>query len=207
MNNLRKPIKKILLSLSLLLLTLVFASNTIAATGGLEQDSGPYHVIMQTNPESLMANQTATFTVIVKDKATGKPITRAKVMMSPSTMSNSGNMNGSNSNNSMAGMDMSSGMNKQGGTAMQEQSSMGSMAMEPGTYMMEGMSFNQPGQWNQAFTISSPLGDSIVNFPITVGKSGPNFVLIGSVAGVIVIVGILAAILKKKKNQEIGGSF
>ncbi|WP_407312714.1 hypothetical protein [Desulfosporosinus sp. SB140] len=199
MNVSRKPMKKILFSLSLLLLTLVIASNTLAASGGLEQDAGPYHVIMQTNPETLVANQPATFTVIVTDKATGKPVTGAKVMMDPTTMSSSGSIKGSDSNNSMPGMDMSSGMDKQGGTAMQEQSSMGSMAMDAGSYMMQGMSFNQPGQWNQTITISSPLGDSTVNFPLTVGKSGPNFVLIGSVAGVIVIVGILAAILKKRK--------
>jgi len=199
MNYPRKPMKKILLTLSLLLLTFVFATNTFATSGGLEQDAGPYHVIMQTNPENLMANQSATFNIIVKDKATGKPVTGAKVIMSPSTMNNNSiNMNGSTSN--MNGMDMSSSMDKQGAATMQEQSAMGSMAMDPGTYMMEGMTFNQPGQWSQAFTITSPLGESTVDFPITVGKSGPNFVLIGSVAGAVVIVGILAAILKKKKH-------
>jgi len=194
-NNLRKPMKKILLSLSLLLLTLVFATNTMAASGGLEQDSGPYHIIMQTNPENLMVNQAGTMTMIIKNKATGQPVTGAQVMMMPSTMVS----NASNSA-SMAGMDMSSGRDKQGGSPMQEQSSMGSMAMDPGTYMMQGMTFNQPGQWNQAITITSPLGASTVNFPIAVSKSGPNFVLIGSAAGVVMLTGILAAILKKKKN-------
>ena len=100
----------------------------------------------------------------------------------------------------MAGMDMSSSTDKQGGTAMQEQSSMTGMAMDPGSYMLKGMMFNQPGQWNQAITISSSLGESTINFPITVGKSGPDLVLIGSVAGIIVIVGILAAVLKRRKN-------
>ena len=191
----RKPIKKILLTLSLFLLTLVFATNALAASGGLEQDAGPYHVTMQTNPENLMVNQAGTMTMTIINKATGQPVTGAKVMMMQSTMgSNAGN------SGSMAGMDMSSGMNKQGGTPMQEQSNMGGMAMASGSYMMEGMMFNQPGQWNQAITITSPLGESTVNFPITVGKSGPNFVLIGSVAGVVVIAGILAAILKKKKK-------
>ncbi|EGW39056.1 hypothetical protein [Desulfosporosinus sp. OT] len=94
-----------------------------------------------------MANQAATFTVIIKDKATGKPVTGAEVMMSPATMSNRGNMDSSDNSNSMVGMDMSSSIDKQGASAMLEQSSMGSMAMDPGTYMMEGM-FNQPGQWN-----------------------------------------------------------
>lgn len=188
--------KKILLSLSLILLTFLFATNALAASAGLEQDTGPYHVTMQTNPENLMANQAGTMTMIITNKATGQPVTGAKVMMMPSTMMGSNAGNGGN----MAGMDMSSGMNKQGGTPMQEQSNMGGMAMASGSYMMEGMMFNQPGQWNQAITITSPLGESTVNFPITVGKSGPNFVLIGSVAGVVVIAGILAAILKKKKN-------
>ena len=198
MNYPRKSMKKILLSLSLLVLTLLFATNTLAASGKIEQDAGPYHVIMQTNPENLMANQAGTMTMIIKNKATGQPVTGAKVMMMPSTMTNSSSA-GNNSSN-MGGMNMSSGMDKQGGSAMQEQSTMGSMAMEPGTYMMEGMAFNQPGQWYQAITISSSLGETTASFPITVGKSGPNLVLIGSVAGAIVIAGILAAILKRKKN-------
>ena len=193
----RKPVKKILLSLSLLLLTLMFATNTLAASGGIEQDAGPYQVIMQLNPENMMANQAGTMTLIIKNKATGQPVTGAKVIMQQPTMMNS---NSGNSGN-MAGMNMSSSMDNQNGMLMQEQSSMGSMAMDQGTYMMSGMTFNQPGQWNQTITISSSLGDSTVNFPITVGNSGPNYVLIGSVAGVVVIAGIFAAILKKKKNS------
>jgi len=167
----------------------------MAASGRLEQDAGPYHVIMQTNPENLMVNQAGTMTMIIKNKATGQPVTGAKVMMMPSTMGSSAGNSGN-----MAGMDMSSGMDKQGGSPMQEQASMSSMAMDPGTYMMQGMAFNQPGQWDQAITISSSLGNSTVNFPITVGKSGPNYILIGSVAGAVVIAGILAAFLKKKKS-------
>ncbi|OLN31211.1 hypothetical protein DSOL_2821 [Desulfosporosinus metallidurans] len=86
---------------------------------------------MQTNPENFMANQAGTMTMIITNKATGQPVTGAKVMMSKSTMMSSNA--GSNSGN-MAGMTMNSG-----------------------SYMMEGMTFNQPGQWNQAITISSPL--------------------------------------------------
>ena len=197
MNYPTKQMKKILLSLSLILLTFLFATNALAASAGLEQDAGPYQVTMQTNPENLMVNQAGTMTLIIKNKATGQPVTGAKVMMMPSTMGNNADNSGS-----MAGMDMSSGMDKQGGTPMQEQSSMGSMAMDPGTYMMQGMTFKQPGQWNQAITITSSLGESTVNFPITVGKSGPNFVLIGSVAGVVVIAGLLAAMLKRKKEDS-----
>lgn len=196
MNYPRKPIKKILLSLSLLLLTLLFATNVLAASGQFEKDAGPYHVIMQTNPENLMANQSGTMTIIIKNKATGQPVTGAKVTMNNPTMMNTN----SNDSGNMAGMNMSSSMDNQSGMTMQEQSSMGSMSMNPGTYMMQGMTFNQPGQWNQAITISSSLGQSTVNFPITVGKPGPNLVLIGSVAGVVIIAGIIAAILKGKKN-------
>lgn len=190
MYKLRIPKKQMLLFL--LLLTLGFASNALAASGGLEQDSGPYQIIMQITPENLMVNQAGTMTMIIKNKATGQPVTGAKVIMMPSTMgSNVGN------SGSMADMDMSSGMNKQGGSPMQEQSS---RAMDSGTYIMQGMTFNQAGQWNQAVTINSPLGAGTVNFPITVAKSGLNFVLIGSVVGFVGIAGILAAILKKKKS-------
>ncbi|KLU64476.1 hypothetical protein DEAC_c36780 [Desulfosporosinus acididurans] len=192
----RKPILKILLTLSsLLLLTLMFATNAFAASQ-LEQDAGPYHVIMQMNPENPMVNQSGTMTIIVKNKTTGQPVTGAKVTMGNPTMMGSNSNDGGN----MAGMNMSSSMDNQSGMVMQEQSSMGSMSMEPGSYMMQNMNFNQPGQWNQAITISSSLGQSTVNFPITVGKSGPNYVLIGSVAGVVVIAGIIAAVLKGKKK-------
>ena len=199
MNYPRKPMKKIFLSLSLLGLTLLFATNTLANTPAssskIEQDAGPYHVIMQTSPESLMANEAGTMTMIIQNKATGQPVTGAKVMMMKSTMKSG------STGDSMGGMGMSSSMDKQGGeTAMQEQSTMGSMAMAPGTYMMENMTFSQPGQWNQAITISSPLGETTANFTITVAKSGPNLVFIGSVAGAVVIAGLLAAMLKRKKN-------
>ncbi len=199
MNYPRKPMKKIFLSLSLLGLTLLFATNTLANTPAssskIEQDAGPYHVIMQTSPESLMANEAGTMTMIIQNKANGQPVTGAKVMMMKSTMKSG------STGDSMGGMGMSSSMDKQGGeTAMQEQSTMGSMAMVPGTYMMENMTFSQPGQWNQAITISSPLGETTANFPITVAKSGPNLVFIGSVAGAVVIAGLLAAMLKRKKN-------
>ena len=198
MNNPKKPMKKILLSLSLLILTFVLATNTFAASGKMEQDAGPYHVIMQTNPENLMANQTGTMTMMIKDKMTGQPVTGAKVMMGKSTMMSSSGSTGNKSN--MAGMDMSSSTDQQGSTAMKEQSSMGGMAMVPGSYMVEGMMFNQPGQWNQTVTINSTLGVSTVDFPMMIGKSGPNLVLIGSVAGVVVIAGLLAALLKRKKK-------
>jgi len=203
MNYPRKSLKKILISLSLLILTLPFATNALAnepaSTSKVEQDAGPYHLIMETNPGSLMSNEAATMTMIIQDKATGQPVTGAKVMMK-STMKS-----GSTGDSGMAGMGMSSSTDKKDATAttMQEQSTMGSMAMVPGTYMMEGLTFDQPGQWNQAMIISSSLGETTANFPITVGKSGPNLVFIGSVVGVVVVVGLLAAMLKRKKSEEV----
>ena len=201
---LKKSLKRVLLFLSLIVLSLMFAGNALAASKGLEQDADPYHVILQTNPETVVADQQATFTVTITDKATGKPVTGAKVMMETPTMNigTDAGSSDSNSSSSMSGMDMSSSMDKQGGSAMQEQSAMGSMSMAAGTYMMEDMSFNQPGQWMQAITISSSLGDSTVNFPINVVKSGPNYVLIGSVAGVVVLAGILAAVLRKRNTKQ-----
>ncbi len=186
--------KKTISFLALSLFTLLLAASPLLATGEaneLAQDAGPYHVILETHPEVLIANQPATISVIVKDKSTEKPITGAKVIMENSTMEKS---------SSMGDMHMSSGMDKPDETIMHEQSSTSTMTMEPGTYMMEGMTYNQAGQWNQAFFISSPLGEGKATFPINVGKSGPNYVLIGGVAVAVVIAGLLAAMLRKKKN-------
>ncbi|MFZ3100682.1 MAG: hypothetical protein WA131_12640 [Desulfitobacteriaceae bacterium] len=186
--------KKAISFLALSLFTLLLTANPLLAKGGANeqaQDAGPYHVILQTTPEVLMVNQPATFNVIVNDKSTGKPVTGAKVIMEKSTM---------DKGSSMGGMNMSSGMDKPAETIMHEQSSTSTMTMGTGTYMMEGMSFNQAGQWNQTFLISSPLGEEKATFPINIGKSGPNLMLIGSVAGAVVIAGLLAAMLRKKKN-------
>ena len=186
MKNLRT--KKTIIFLFLSLFTILLAANPLLASGGTNgQDAGPYHVTLETKPESLMANQPATISVIVTNKATGQPVTGAKVSMPQSTMEKS---------SSMPGMDMSSGMDKPDKSVMHEQSS---MSMSPGTYMMD-MTFHQSGQWNQAILISSPLGEGKASFPINVGKSGPNLVLIGGVAGAVVIAGLLAAIFRKKKQ-------
>ena len=78
MNDPRKSMKKSLLSLSLLVLTLVFATNTLADAGKIEQDAGPYHVIMQTSPENLTVNQAVTMTMVVQNKATGQTSNRCQ---------------------------------------------------------------------------------------------------------------------------------
>jgi hypothetical protein len=202
MNYPKKPIKTIIISLSLLLVTFLFATNTLVAaeTTNLEQDAGPYHVILENKPENLIANEAETIIIIVKNKATGQAVVGAKVIMKESMMDNNSDTNSRSSN--MSGMDKSSGTDTADGTVMHEQST---MDMEPGTYMAD-ITFKQAGQWDQSFSIDSSLGQSIVNFPISVGKSGPNFVLIGIVASLVVIAGIIASIIKKKKYAETGGT-
>lgn len=211
MNYPRKPIKKIFFCLSLLSITLLFAANPMAGVANTSvaveskeqaQEAGPYHVILKTTPENLIANEAATIKIIVKNEATGQAVVGAKVIMKKSTMDNSSGA-GSKSDK-MDGMNSPSekDMDNPDGTVMHEQST---MDMEPGTYMAD-MTFNQAGQWNQAISIDSPLGQSTANFPMSVGKSGPNLVLIGIVAGLVVIAGIIAAIIKKKKYYETGGT-
>jgi hypothetical protein len=194
MNYPKRPIKTIIFSLSLLFLTLMFSANTLLAaeTANLEKDTGPYHVILETKPENLISNETAKITIIIKNKATGEAIVGAKVIMKDPMVSKNSNMDG---------MDKSPG-NKANGTVLHEQSD---MDMEPGTYMAD-MTFKQAGQLDQSFSINSSLGQSTVSFPINVVESGPNFVFIGTVAGLIVIAGIIAAIIKKKNFAEIGGA-
>jgi len=77
----RKPMKKILLSIAMLISTLLYTTNAMAASGKIEQDSGPYHVIMNTDPEKLTINQAENMTLLIQNKATGQPVTGAKVMM------------------------------------------------------------------------------------------------------------------------------
>lgn len=199
MNFSSKPIKKVFFSLALLLITQLFATNILAlasdgADGKQAQNVGPYHVVLETQPASIAANETATITMTVTNKADGKAVTGAKII-SQATMENSSDMSGMGNN--------AAGMDKPIETVLHEQADMN---MEPGSYRAD-VKFNQPGPWMQAFSISSPLGQSTVNFPVNVVKSGPNFIFIGSVAGLIVIAGIIAAIIKKKKYVETGGTF
>ena len=55
-----KPIKRILFSLALLFFTFSFVANILASGGHegtkQEQDAGPYHVILDTQPQPIAAN-------------------------------------------------------------------------------------------------------------------------------------------------------
>jgi len=205
MNYSSKPIKKVFFSIALLLITLLFASNNLALASEAEgtkqeQDAGPYHVFLETQPGTIAANEAATITMIVTNKADGKAVTGAKII-SQATMENSSDTG--NKSSDMSGMgNNAAGMDKPVETVLREQVDMN---MEPGSYMAD-VNFKQPGSWMQAISISSPLGQSTVNFPVNVVKSGPNFIFIGSVAGLIVLAGIIAAIIKKKKIAETGGT-
>lgn len=206
MNYSSKPIKKVFFSVALLLVTLLFATNTFAlasseAGGKQEQDAGPYHVILETQPDPIAANEAVTIKITVTNKDNGKAVTGAKII-SQATMENSSDTG--NKSSDMGGMNMGSSeiVDKPIQTIMHEQADMN---MEPGSYMAD-MNFKQPGPWMQAISISSPLGESTVNFTVNVVKSGPNYAFIGTVAGLIVIAGIIAAIIKKKKFAETGGT-
>ena len=199
LNTSRKPSKRILFSLALLLFTFSFATNILASgghEGKQEQDTGPYNVILETEPETIVANEAATIKITVTKMADGEAVIGAEII-NKATMEDSADSSG------MSGMDDKDvGMDKPVETVMQEQSG---MDMEPGTYMAE-ISFNEPGHWEQAISITSPLGQSTVEFPVSIANSGPNYVFIGIVAGLVVIAAIVAGIIKKKKITETGGT-
>jgi len=200
MNYRGKPFKRILFHLALLIFTLSFAANVLASGGHEdikpEQKAGHYNVTLETQPKNILASEKATITIIVKNEADGQPVIGANIT-NKATMKIS-----SSTNSTMSGMENADGMDKPIEMAMHEESNMN---MEPGTYMAE-VNFKQSGDWNQEISISSSLGKSTVNFPVSVGKSGPNWALIGTVAGLVVIAGIIAAIIKKRKYAETGGT-
>lgn len=167
-----------LLPLVLSFFVLLFNAMPAMAAGNIEQDAGPYHVIVQTQPENPVANQAMTMSITVENKATGQPVTNAMVNMDMMLM-----------NNSMPGMSMATS------TVMHGQ---GQMAMQPGMYMMN-LTPTQQGSWKQTLHISSPMGNTTMTIPMNVGKAGPNWVLIGSIAGIVILAGIIAGIIKHKR--------
>ncbi|MBC2724736.1 hypothetical protein [Desulfosporosinus sp.] len=77
--------------------------------------------------------------------------------------------------------------------------------MELGMYSVT-LTPTKQGDWTQDIFISSPtLGETTLSLPLTVTKTGPNWILIGSVGGVVVLAGIFAQILKRKQiaSQEV----
>lgn len=199
MNLFSKPILKVLFPATILLLTLMFAANTLALASSEaaetkpEQDTGPYHVILETQTEPIVANVPTTIELIVTNKADGKAVISAKII-SQATMDNSST--GMESSDMVA----ADGMDKPIETVLKE-----TAPNEPGSYIAD-VNFKQPGHWRQTISIRSSLGQSTVDFPVTVMDSGPNFIFIGVVAGLIVIAGIIAAIIKKQEYAKTGGA-
>ncbi|MGE5454890.1 MAG: hypothetical protein ACM3O9_06805, partial [Methylocystaceae bacterium] len=129
MNDPRKTATTIFSILTLLLITLLFTSPSVWATGaakGIEREAGPYHVIMETDPEHIIADEPATIQITLENEAAGHPVVGAKVVMSQSVP-----------NRSEMG-DMASAMDKSEADpqaiVMREQDE---MAMEAGTYMAD----------------------------------------------------------------------
>jgi len=199
MNYRGKPLKRVLFYLALLIFMLSFAANVLASGGHedikQEEKVGNYQVTMETQPEIILANEKATIKILVKNEADGQPVIGAKI-------TNKATMEKSNSTSSgMSGMEKEADMDEYVETVMNERSD---MDMEPGTYMAE-VNFKYPGNWEQAISITSSLGESTINFPVSVSESGPNYAFLGIVAGLVVVAAIVAGIIKKKKYAENGG--
>lgn len=203
----------------------LLATPSLANSEHHEQNAGPYQVTIQISPEKPVANQPVILSVIVKNKATGEPVTNANVNIDSDMPgidnTNSNNMqsmpgmnnSGSGANNNMQNMPgMNNGSSGANGMAhmsyskptennqpIQIASSTQAKAdMEPGMYMLT-FTPSKPGAWNQIIRIKSPLGEASLNFELEVNDPGPNWILIGMVAGIVVLAGIIAYILKRKK--------
>ncbi|MGE5417818.1 MAG: FixH family protein [Acidobacteriota bacterium] len=186
MNHFRKKI-----ILAIMLITSLLATSAFAlAAEENAKTAGPYHIVLTTQPEMLMSNKPTTISVILTDKLTGKPVTGAKVQMKSTMMDNDANMSGDQ---------MSLSMDKP------EQVIMHSNKSYRGQYTAS-ITLSDPGQWNQTFNITSRLGPGKITFPISVDSSGPNYIFIGVIAGMIFLAGILASMLKKRKPHESGGT-
>jgi len=164
-------------------------SSTSATTplDGAGASDNQLQVNVQFTPEKPAPNQPVNFMITVKNKATGQPVLDASVNVSMMLMDAS-------THSSMPGMSSSSE------TTMQGQAKLDSM--EPGMYAIT-LSPTKQGDWSQDIHITSPtLGETTVTVPLTVTKSGPNWILIGSVGGAVILAGIFAQILKRKQNPS-----
>jgi len=152
----------------------------------LSNDS-KFQVDVQSTPEKLAPNQPVNFMITVKNKANGQPVLDATVSVSMMLMD-------VNSHSSMPDMSSSSE------TPIQGQAKLDSM--EPGMYAVI-LTPTKQGEWTQDIQISSPtLGETTVTIPLNVSKSGPNWLLIGSVGGLVVLAGIFAQFLKRKQDAS-----
>jgi len=142
-----------------------------------------FQVSVQSDPEKPAPNKSVNIMITVKNQATGQPVLDASVNVDMMLMDSSSHS------------DMS-GMSKDSETTLKGQAKLDSM--EPGMYSIT-LTPTKQGEWNRDIHISSPtLGETTVTMPLTVTKSGPNWLLIGSVGGAIVLAGIFAQILKRK---------
>ncbi|KJR45487.1 hypothetical protein UF75_4116 [Desulfosporosinus sp. I2] len=150
----------------------------------LSNDS-KFQVNVQFTPENPAPNQPVNFMITVKNKTTGQPVLDASVNVNMMLMDGE-------KDSSMPGMSMSSDTSIEGQAKLDN--------MEPGMYTITLIPTKQ-GEWSQEIHISSPtLGETTVTVPLTVAKTGPNWILIGSVGGIVVLAGIYAQILKRKQN-------
>ena len=203
----KKKISLIVLTLfSLLLFTLpALADSTPASSNNMsvnpsstsEQSTTPMNaavasdsklqVNVQFTPENPAPNKPVNFMITVKNKATGQPVLDASVNVNMMFMDG-------DKGSSMPGMSMSSDTSIQGQAKLDN--------MEPGMYTIT-LTPTKQGDWNQEIQITSPtLGKTTVTVPLKVTKTGPNWVLIGSVGGAVVLAGIFAQILKRKQNAS-----
>lgn len=145
---------------------------------------GEFEVNVQTDPVKPAPNKPVTIMITVKNQATQEPVMDASVDVGMMLMDS-----GSHSN--MSGMSMDSDTTIKGQAALDN--------MEPGMYAVT-LTPTKQGEWNQDIHISSPThGETTITVPLNVSKTGPNWLLIGSVAGVVVLAGIYAQFLKRKQ--------
>lgn len=146
---------------------------------------GKFQVSVQSDPEKPAPKKPVNIMITVKNEATGEPVLDASVNVEMMLMEAS-------THGSMDGMDSSS-------ETTQGQAKLDNM--EPGMYSVT-LTPTKQGEWTQDIQISSPtLGETTVTVPLTVTKTGPNWILIGSVGGIVVLAGIVAQILKRKQNM------
>jgi hypothetical protein len=168
------------------------SDNSSATSGTTPMDGAgasdnQLQVNVQFTPESPAPNQPVNFMIIVKNKATGQPVLDASVNVNMMLMD-------AGTHSSMPGMSSSSE------TTIQGQAKLDSM--EPGMYAIT-LTPTKQGDWTQDIHISSPtLGETTLTVPLNVSKSGPNWILIGSVGGSVVLAGIFAQFLKRKQNAS-----
>ncbi|SHH17238.1 FixH family protein [Desulfosporosinus lacus] len=147
---------------------------------------GKFQVIVQSDPVKPAPKKPVNIMITVKNEATGEPVLDASVNVEMMLME-------AGAHGSMAGMDSSPETLK--GQAKLDN-------MEPGMYSVT-LTPTKQGEWTQDVHISSPtLGETTVTVPLTVTKTGPNWILIGSVGGVVVLAGIVAQILKRKQSAS-----